>query len=421
MNLSGVIARASAILLRPREEWPVIAGESATPASIYTGYLMLLAAVPAVVGLIDSVLLGYSLPVLGTMRLGLGAGLQNALVSYVVSLAGVFVFSLIVNALAPTFGGQRDSLAALKVSAYSATVGMVASVGQLVPWLGGLIALAGLVYGIYVFYLGLPPTMKCPPGKAAGYAAVSILVALVAGALFWGLIGRSLLSVPGLDGASTAVLGRAGDADDIKVEPGSPLGKLEQMGKEMEAAARKLEEAEKSGDQRAQAEAVGALVGAAMGAKPGATALPPETMRGFLPESLGGLARLSVESERNAAVGIQVSRGEARYGAATGEGPEISLEITDLGGAQGMMMLAAWAGIEMERESEDGYEKTYRDAGRVIHEEWNRSARRGEYSLVVAERFLVKLEGRRLDMPALKAAAEAIDLGALEALKGEGG
>lgn len=421
MDFQKVISRLRNIALAPREEWPVIAAEAATPASIYTGYLLLLAAVPAVIGLLDAAVFGYSVPFLGTVRLGFGAALQNAAVSYVASLAGVYVFALIVNALAPTFGGQKDSLAALKVAAYSASIGMVAGVAQIVPWIGGLVALAGAAYGAYVLYLGLPPTMKCPQEKAAAYAAVSILVALVAGALFWGLLGRTLMQVPGLGGPTTSILGGARDAGDIKVDPDSPLGRLEEMGRNMEAAGKKMEEAQKSGDVKAQGEALGAIVGAAVGARPGVQTLEPATIGSFLPATLGALPRRSFETERNAALGLQVSRSEARYGRADGSGPEVKVEITDLGGTQGIMLMAAWAGIEMERETEDGYEKTYRDGDRVVHEEWRKSSGDGQYSLILGERFLVSAEGSGIDMAGLKAAVAGLDLRGLEALKGEGG
>ncbi len=413
MDFQKVISRLRNIVLAPREEWPVIAGEAATPASIYTGYLLLLAAVPAVIGLLDSAVFGYSVPFLGTVRLGFGAALQNAAVSYVASLAGVYVFALIVNALAPTFSGQKDSLAALKVAAYSASIGMVAGVAQIVPWIGGLIALAGAAYGAYVLYLGLPPTMKCPQEKAAAYAAVSILVALVAGALFWGLLGRTLMQVPGLGGARAV--------EDVRVDPDSPLGRIEEMGRNLEAAGKKMEQAQKSGDVKAQGEALGAMVGAAVGAKPGMETLAPATIGSFLPATLGALPRRTFETERNAALGMQVSRSEARYGRDDGSGPDVKVEITDLGGAQGIMLMAAWAGVEMERETENGYEKTYRDGDRVVHEEWRKSSGDGQYSVILAERFLVSAEGSGIDMAGLKATVAAHDLKGLEALKGEGG
>ena len=70
-----LIERASAILLRPRQAWAEIDTEPASPASLFTGYLMILAAIPAVCGFIGMSLigvggLGFSLRVPTATRLG---------------------------------------------------------------------------------------------------------------------------------------------------------------------------------------------------------------------------------------------------------------------------------------------------------------------------------------------------------------
>ena len=46
MDFSRLLARVKNILLTPKTEWPVIAAEPASTASIYTGYILILAAVP---------------------------------------------------------------------------------------------------------------------------------------------------------------------------------------------------------------------------------------------------------------------------------------------------------------------------------------------------------------------------------------
>src|SRR3546814_4956515 len=83
--------------------------------------------------------------------------------SYVLSLVMLYVVALIINALAPTFGGQKDQLQAVKVIGYAWTAAWVAGIATIVPWLGWLVVLAGGIYSIYLLYLGLPHTMKCPP------------------------------------------------------------------------------------------------------------------------------------------------------------------------------------------------------------------------------------------------------------------
>jgi hypothetical protein len=413
MDLNKLIERAKAILLTPKTEWPVIAAEPATTADLYKNYLLLLAAVPAVFAFIDATVFGYDVPFMGTMRVGFGAALQTALFSYVMSLVGIFVFSLIVNALAPTFGGTKDTISALKVVAYSATASLVAGVAAIVPFLGGLITFAAAIYGIYLLYLGLPVLMKCPQEKAVAYTAVSIIAAIIVGLVFWGIAGRMMMA-----GMMGGALPDRSVSDDIKVDPDSPLGKLEDMGKRMEAASKQMEEASKSGDAKAQGEALGAVLGAALGGGAKVEALAPERLKAFLPESLAGLPRRELSAERNAAMGLQVSEGKARYG--DGQGRRLELEITDMGGAQGVMMFAGWAAIESERQTETGYEKTSRIDGRIVHEEWDSARKSGEYSMVLGERFLAKVSGEAEDIGQLKAALGAIDLAALEALKGEG-
>ena len=68
---------------------------------------------------------------------------------------GIFVLSLIINALAPTFGAQKNSAQAMKVAVYAYTPGWLAGVFNIIPLLGILGIIAGL-YGIYLLYLGLP-------------------------------------------------------------------------------------------------------------------------------------------------------------------------------------------------------------------------------------------------------------------------
>ena len=61
----------------------------------------------------------------------------------------------------------------------------------------------------------------------------------------------------------------------------------------------------------------------------------------LVPEQFAGLARRSSDAERNGMAGITIARAEASYG--DGGGRSAKLEITDSGGATGLMGLASWA------------------------------------------------------------------------------
>jgi hypothetical protein len=182
----SVIDRVKAILLEPKSEWPKIAGEPATVQSIYTGYVMILAAIGPIVILLGSVLFA---DVLGT-----GFALRAAVAAYVNSLVAVALLALIADALAPSFGGSRDYLRSLKLVAYSFTAGWVAQITLIVPVLGWLVVLLAVLYGFYLFFLGAPLLGRCSSDKAVPYTVVVVLCAIVLAII----IQRLIFAVVGL-------------------------------------------------------------------------------------------------------------------------------------------------------------------------------------------------------------------------------
>jgi hypothetical protein len=207
------------------------------------------------------------------------------------------------------------------------------------------------------------------------------------------------------------------DTSTTTFDEDSTVGKLEQYAKQVEEAGKKMEAAQKSGDKDAQAEAMKTMMGAALGSG-NVEAVAPDKLKPFLPESLGDMTRSAFSTQRNAAMGMQMTEARATYTAE--DGRSWDLQITDTGTAKGLLGLAGWAGIEGENETATGYDKTYHEDGRLIHEQWDRSSSRGEYAVVVGERFTVKLEGQAESIDDLKAALADLDLAALEAMKDEG-
>ena len=125
--MSNLIERAQRILLTPKTEWPVIAAEPETTSGLFTRYILILAAIQPIAMFLKTTLIGTQVPFLGTFRVDMGTGLTQLVLTYILGLVWVYVFALIVNALAPTFGGQKDSMQSLKTVAYAATAGWVAA------------------------------------------------------------------------------------------------------------------------------------------------------------------------------------------------------------------------------------------------------------------------------------------------------
>jgi len=175
MNL---VERAKNIVLQPKAEWPVIEPEQVSAQALYAGYIMPLAAIGPVAMLIGMSLVGIEIPSIGTVRLPLPTVLPQMVVGYGLGLAAVYVLALIIDALAPFFGGRNDRMQALKVAAYGTTAFWVGGVFHLTPALGILGLLAG-GYTFYLFYTGLPVLMKSPPERSPGYASAIMIAAVV--------------------------------------------------------------------------------------------------------------------------------------------------------------------------------------------------------------------------------------------------
>ncbi len=175
MNL---ISRVQAILLNPRATWPLIEQEAASTNSIYNPYVLVLAAIPAVAGFIGLTLVGID--TMGVrFRMPVVNGVVNMVLSYVLSLAMVWLMARLTDAVAPTFGGTPDKVQSLKLIAYASTAAWVGGIFSLLPALSVLGILAAL-YSVYLLYTGLPVLMKNPPEKSLAYTAVLVVGGLVA-------------------------------------------------------------------------------------------------------------------------------------------------------------------------------------------------------------------------------------------------
>lgn len=196
MNL---VQRVTNILTQPRPEWVRIDQEPATVGSLFTGYAMILAALPALAGILGS---------LG--GLGIVGGIVTALLSYALSLAILYVMGLIANALAPSFGGIKGDIAAMKLVVYSSTpvwvVGILTGLLSIIPILGAilgfLLIIAAYAYAAYLMYLGSTVVMRVPQQQAIVYTLILVaiwfvmylIIAAIVGAVVFAIVGAAMLT-----------------------------------------------------------------------------------------------------------------------------------------------------------------------------------------------------------------------------------
>ena len=232
---------------------------------------------------------------------------------------------------------------------------------------------------------------------------------------------RRILIVPLV--AALLLAGGCGKSEEQVKE--DTAKKLDNAGKQMEQAAKELEDAAKKGGQgMADAMAkMGVAVGGAVGeaAKTIGTAIEPvdfRELKALLPAGIGAMKRVSSEGEKGGGFGIVVAHAEGRY---EGDGGNIELKITDPGNLSGFAAMAAmWMNMELDKETDTGYEKTGTANGRRFHEKYDKSAKSGEYTVVVGNRFMVEINGHGVDMATMKKAVDQINLAKLESMKDVG-
>ncbi len=391
---SSLVARVQGILMTPRAEWAKIDVEPATPRGLFTGYACILAAIPALAQVIGGL---FPVCVLGVcVHRGLIGVVVGAILYYILSLGGVFVTALIIDELAPSFGGQKNRIQALKLVVYAWTAAWLAGIFAILPALS-VLGIVGL-YSFYLLYLGLPTLMKSPQDKALGYTAVSIILSVVVYAVI-ALVAGSI--------AGSAMIGANSYArNDLVPVSGTvrvggttvDLGQLDQAAKAAQVSAAAM---------RAQASGQPAPAGAVR-------AVPADTLKALLPPALpSGFARTEVSASSGGAGGVSGSNAQGVY--TKGEG-RITLEVTDLAAMGALAAMGGALNVQSDRETATGYEKVGKVDGRLTSESFDNQAKSGKYSVVVANRFVVDAEGSGVAIDDLKAAVSSVGMDKLEGM-----
>jgi hypothetical protein len=185
----ALIDRVKNILLTPQAEWDRIAAETPTLGSMLVGYVAPLAAVAVAAGIVGTlVFTGFAVGVGGFLSMLVGGAISVA-----IAMGFVAVWGILINALAPTFGSEKNPLRAYQLSVYSSTATFVAAVASIIPLLSLAASLAGMIYAFVLVYVGLPRLLKTPEDKRMPFVLTLVAIALVAGLVISGLYASMYL------------------------------------------------------------------------------------------------------------------------------------------------------------------------------------------------------------------------------------
>ena len=198
---TNLIQRVINIIIKPKEEWRVIASEKPDTTKLLVGYALILAAIPAIASFIKFGVIGVTY--WGYTSRSIAGGIQYGLVQLLSALIGVYILAWIIDLLAPSFDSRKDFGRSLQLAVYSTTP----------QWLAGILLILGtsmsilvLLIGLYAIYLlavGMPVLKETPKEKVVGYVVVTIIamivltfvVALIIGAIVGLFFGAKMMGM----------------------------------------------------------------------------------------------------------------------------------------------------------------------------------------------------------------------------------
>ncbi|MFZ1990628.1 MAG: hypothetical protein WAW96_12750, partial [Alphaproteobacteria bacterium] len=266
----------------------------------------------------------------------------------------------------------------------------------------------GLLYSLYLFYVGLPILMKAPQDKALVYTGAVIVACIVVGIVYGAIVGIMMPRPHSFASNGGTVSGQ------IKMPNGATvdLGALQQAAKNLEAASSGMAAAGASSSgspsSSGSADTSGAPATAAV------TTIDTEKLKALLPDDLsGGFARGEVNTGSGGLAGIGGSGASATY---TQGDQSIELSVVDLGALGAMAAMSGLLGANASEQNATHYSKMATIDGRQTMEEYDSSAKTGTFAVIVANRVMVQAEGHGADMDSLKAAVKRVDFDRVEGL-----
>lgn len=193
--------RAISILKSPQTELTKVKSEELSKDYLIKQYIAFLAVIPAIAYIIGFGVVGINIGILG-FKYPIEWAIVYGVLTYILSIVGFYILSLVIDALAPNFASKQNPLQAMKLAAYSYTPVLIGGIFNIIPLLG-IIGLLFALYGLYILYLGIPVLMETPKDKAMTYAIVVIVAMIVIyfimGAIASGIV-MSISPVPNMMG-----------------------------------------------------------------------------------------------------------------------------------------------------------------------------------------------------------------------------
>ena len=163
------------MIFTPVAGWRAVGEERGTVRTLLLSFVLPMALIPAAASFIGYGFVGVDGLLFRVS--GLYWGAVMAINSLITSVAVYLLGTYIVDRMAPGFGAVRKPGRSAQLVAYSSTPAWVAGIFYAVPSLQEGVVLG--LYGVYLFYLGIPLLKRMPDDQRVAFTISSAIVIII--------------------------------------------------------------------------------------------------------------------------------------------------------------------------------------------------------------------------------------------------
>jgi hypothetical protein len=142
-------------------------------------------------------------------------------------------------------------------------------------------------------------------------------------------------------------------------------------------------------------------------------------LKELMPAELAGVKRSSNEGEKLSLGDFVITQARAEYAKAEAAetDPRVNIELFDYAGAPDMaQIVTAWQTMDVDRESDDGYERTTKVKDQPAYETYQNEGKSGQFQIWVGGRYYLNVQTTNLTPEQLKKLTESLPIDQLVAL-----
>jgi len=177
-----MIQHTIGLLLRPSEQWRVVAQLPEKSRNVLVLYPCIFALLPAIAWYYGTSQVGWTTGLQGNVvRLTVESAFQISVLFYLVMVGSVAIIGFFIHWMSKTYGAESTVSKGIVIAGLTATPLFITGLVGFYPtlWLDLLIGVVAISWSVYLMYLGIPIMMKIPEERGFLFSSAVLAIAMV--------------------------------------------------------------------------------------------------------------------------------------------------------------------------------------------------------------------------------------------------